>query len=130
MAQPTKMKKAELVKILKANRAKHKRVFTAALEGYRQQAEAELEQRITALRNGRIPKLHWPYTEPEDHTRDYDRVIRMIELDTGVTWTLDETEFGNLVMDDWRWKREFLRTSNRYAAAAVHTDYAEFVDDD
>jgi hypothetical protein len=56
---------------------------------------------------------------PEDHTADYNRAIKMIEMHEGDTITLGEDEFAQLVMDDWAWKRQFLDSSAMYSLSAA-----------
>lgn len=117
--------KKELLKILNGNRDRHRTVFTAALEGYRREATEILEKHIRALSAGKFPRLQIFLAVPEDHSRDYDRVISMVQMDIGTEFTLDETHFAQYVQDDWKWKREFLSTSSSYAAGTVKAVYGD-----
>jgi hypothetical protein len=83
------------------------------VEGYRTRKIAQLEDQIAAIEKGRIHAKFEALPVPVDHTIDYDRVIRLVELDINDTMTLDEAEVGMYVMDDWHWKREF-QTTNAY----------------
>jgi hypothetical protein len=105
-------------------------VFRAAVEGYREQAERLLIAELTAIQQGRTPELRIILSRPRDHTRDYDRAIRMLEMDTRDELTLDERTFGQYVMDQWQWKSDFLRMSNSYAAGATEEAYGVIEDDD
>jgi hypothetical protein len=129
MAQETTVDKVWLLGKLNENRDKHRTVFEAAVEGYRRQAELELRERLDALRSGRLPRINLSLLYPTDHTRDYDRIILMVEQNVSETWTMDERDFAQYVMDDWAWKREFVRMSNRYAAGATQIAYGEFDED-
>lgn len=115
--------KTDLLKILNENRAKHRAVFDAAIAGYRADAIHELNNRITLLEKGKSPKLGLGMVVPQDHTRDYDRVIRMVTMHQGDTIELNEGTFAMYVEDDWSWKREFLGTSMAYAAGATIANY-------
>lgn len=53
--------------------------------------------------------------EPMDQTRDYDRAIRMVDLDTRDTLELEESEFRQYVMDDWTWKQQFNHSNRAYS---------------
>jgi hypothetical protein len=128
--QEVTVSKMELLKILDDNRAKHRRVFEKAIEGYRKEYTAQLERRIADLKAGKTPEEYFRITRPEDHTADYDRVIRMVQMHQEDTLALDEEHFMHYVQDDWVWKRQFLRMSTTYAAAAVHSDYPEFAGDE
>jgi hypothetical protein len=126
----SRIKKDKLLEILRENRARHRGVFEASLAGYRTAAEQLLTQSLAEMSAGRTPELRILLSRPEDHTRDYDRIIRMLELDVDSEFVLDEEQFSNYVMDDWRWKRDWLRMSNRYASASTQQAYGVIEDED
>lgn len=127
----TVIKKDELLAILTDNRAKHRDVFLAAFEGFQAMAEERLVEYLAAMHHGKKQKRVSILLEaPEDHTRDYDRVIRMLELDVRDEITLTESEIAQYIMDDWRWKRAWLSMSNRYASASTQEAYGAVEDDD
>lgn len=106
--------KNELLDTLGRNRREHRAQFEAALEGYKERCLALLEDKLAELRAGRTPLLQFGLPVPQDHTPDYDRIIRMVEMEVGETITLDQASFAQYVMDDWTWKREFAATSSFY----------------
>lgn len=112
----TKMEKENLLKKIRANKEKHRGIFLEAIEGYRKKAIGILEERINNLKANKSINLYISLPEPEDHTKDYDRVIAMISENLFEEIELDETEFAQYVLDDWKWKREFLSISNTYTA--------------
>ena len=111
--------KKELLLTVKANRGRHREIFEEALQGYRKQAVELLEQRLDQLRRGSIIAITIHLPEPADHTKDYDRVIRMLEMDLRAQVELNEHDFAAYVMDDWQWKRQFLTSNSIYSAKAV-----------
>src|SRR5215469_1851857 len=108
MIEDVIVRKDELLTALQENRSKHRQVFEKALEGYRQAAIQTLNDRITKLSAGKLPDLAVRMPLPVDHTRDYDRVIRMLTMHQSDTITLDESTFAMYVEDDWAWRREFI----------------------
>lgn len=123
--------KRDLLAILRENKARHRAVFEAAMEGYKREALKRLEDTMEALRNGKLPDLWISLPRPEDHTRDYARVIRMTEMHTDSLFTLSEAHFAQYVEDDWAWKRQFIKTSSTYAANATVANYgADALDED
>ena len=130
MLVETKVMKAELLDKLRENRDKHRGVFEAALAGYREEAQRLLGEQLAALLDGRTPKIYIILSRPEDHTQDYDRIIAMLEMEIGETFTLSEERFAQYVMDDWRWKRDWLKMSNRYASASTSQAYGDVNMDD
>jgi hypothetical protein len=120
--------KADLLVKLRENREKHRTVFLAALDGYKKQATEILKSHIRAIEEGRTPLLVISLARPEDHTRDYDRVIGMLEMDKSGEFRLDAVTYGNYVNDDWRWKREWARMSSSYARDSYTSNYGEIED--
>jgi hypothetical protein len=57
--------------------------------------------------------------EPQDHTIDYDRVIKMLEMSVDSLIELDEGAFDQYVMDNWSWKGDALATNEMYADRAI-----------
>lgn len=109
----------ELSEIIQVNRENHRKIFIEAQDGYRKAMIRELDRRLTEARSGqKISRAAW-MAEPEDHTRDYDRVLKMLQMCTELHVELDEKEFGQYVMDDWSWKRNFLVANSAYSATAA-----------
>lgn len=129
METTTNMRKAEVLAIIKDNRDKHRSVFEAALDGYRTRARSILKEWDESLSSGRVRELRIVLDMPKDHTRDYDRIIKMLEMDTGDEVEMDENMFAQYVMDDWSWKRTWLSMSSRYAAAATSQAYGDISDE-
>lgn len=131
MPQKITVSTEELLAILEANRDKHRTVFEAALAGWRKAALKAVEECHSALERGKIPDLYLAarLPLPEDHTRDYDRVIRMVNMHQSDRLDMDEQMFASYVQDDWGWKRQWLTTSNSYAAGTVSQAYGEQEED-
>lgn len=104
----------ELQTALKDNRAAHRDIFEKAVEGYRKKAIEALEARLAQIRNGSKIDLFIRMPEPTDHTNDYDRIIRMLDMHQEEKIEIDEQMFAQYVMDDWDWKTEFVNTSAMY----------------
>lgn len=113
------VKKADLVKVVSDNRAEHRQIFEEAVEGYKKRAIELLEGHIERIRKGKIERVAVSLPVPEDHTADYDRVLKMLDMSVDDDVTLDETAFAEYVMDDWGWQRQFLTSSSAYSASAL-----------
>jgi hypothetical protein len=126
--QNIKVKKTELLEKMRDNRDAHREAFLAALEGYRQHALRELNQRVKALEEGRTPEITIDILRPVDHTRDYDRVIGMLEMDVEEELTLSEMDYSQYVKDDWQWKRQWTLSNSGYVSGGTTqrvSDYFE-----
>lgn len=114
----TKVNTNELVSILKVNREKHRAIFLEAQEGFRKVAIEALEKRLADAREGKRIQLYLELIEPADQTKDYDRVIQMLQMSTESVTELSEREFAQYVQDDWQWKQNFLHANSTYSATA------------
>jgi hypothetical protein len=57
---------------------------------------------------------------PEDHSKDYDRAIRMVELSVYDNVELTEAQFESYVLNNWDWKQSFLASNAGYATSAIN----------
>jgi hypothetical protein len=112
-----------LLETLKENRDKHRQVFEEAQEGYRTAVIAELDAMLAEAKAGKRVKRAVTLPEPVDQTKDYDRVIRMLEMDVREDIELEEHEVAQYVLDDWRWKDMFTASNVRYVSAATAQTY-------
>ena len=121
--------KGALLAILRENREHHRAIFEEALEGYRTRAVKELEAHVERIKIGKVERVSVNLPVPEDHTRDYDRVIRMLEMHLADQVVLDEHTFQNYVEDDWSWTRQFLMSSSPYSQRAEAERRGKFRDE-
>lgn len=126
----TRVEKNELLTILKANRTNHMAQFEEAKAAYIEALSAALRKvsdelllrSKSVLRDDKplsrdhkiIPSDVQALPIPEEHSDDFDRAIRMIELNTEGSIMLDEEEFRELVLDEWHWKSTFASNTLSY----------------
>lgn len=114
-----KVKKSELLEILKKNRDEHREIFLEALDGYHKAALKALQDRVDEAKQNKRISLHFVLVEPQDQTKQYDRIIRMLAMSVDDEVQLTQKEFANYVMDDWSWMDQFLTSNLGYSAKAV-----------
>jgi hypothetical protein len=114
------VEKAALLAVVRENRAKHRAVFERAVEVFRGQANERLEALARELReSGSLPKtLYVGLPIPEEHTDDYDRAIRMLEMHIHDVVELSEEAYRRVVEDDWGWQQTFATNTRSYLAGA------------
>jgi hypothetical protein len=110
-----KVKKDELLAAIKRNRDEHRGTFLKAQEGYREAVVKELDRMLEEARNGKPIRTVVSLPAPSDHTKDYDRVIRMLEMSTATEIKITSSAFAQYVLDEWNWKGAFMETSRRYS---------------
>lgn len=116
-----RLDKDDLLGILRENREQHRAIFEEALEGYRDEGIRLLEQHIADIRAGKVREVFIRVPRPQDHTSDYDRVIRMLEMSQDDVIEVSEQDFRSYVMDDWAWKQDFLVSNRMYSKTASDT---------
>lgn len=113
-----KVKKAELLSKLRANRATHSAQFDRAAKGYRKRVIAELTSRLKDARAGKLPQLFFNLPMPVDQTKAYDRAIGMLELSVDDVIELEEHDYQQYVLDEWSWSAQTTATNSFYVGAA------------
>jgi hypothetical protein len=109
-----KLNKVELRAIVQKNRDAHKAIYEQAFEGYRKACVANLEQNLEAVRKGSKQRVWLTEVPPDDHTKDYDRILRMIDLSIDTEVVLTEKGFQQYVLDDWDWKQAWATANTKY----------------
>jgi hypothetical protein len=112
-----KIKKENLLSAVRANRTTHRDEFIEAQAGFRTRVIEELDRRLQDARDGKKVNLMISMPEPQDHTEDYDRVIRMLEMSVDEEVKLSASEFDQYVMDNWQWARAAKLVNASYTAA-------------
>lgn len=112
-----RVKRDNLLAVLHENRDRHKDVFEKALVKYRALAIEELERALADARLGKRISRGLRLIEPMNMTRDYDRVIRQVEMDVRDEIELSEREFAQYVMDDWAWRDQFEASTMAYTVS-------------
>ncbi|MFQ5503356.1 MAG: hypothetical protein ACE5F1_01005 [Planctomycetota bacterium] len=108
-----------LIKVLQANLEQHRAIFEEALAGWKRVVTERLARAFTDAQAGIRYRTHFTLVQPQDHSNDYRRWIKMLEMTTDPSVDLTEQEFSQYVMDDWRWKGEFLRAASTYSRSAA-----------
>jgi hypothetical protein len=113
------VRKDELLAILQENRAKHRRVFEAAVEGWSAEVSRQLDAAKQRILQGKRQNVYISLPVPKDHTRDYDRAIRSVTMHVENTIRLSDTDMAQYVEDDWSWRREFTASALRVCQRGV-----------
>ncbi len=121
--QEIKMKRAQLLEIVKKNRDTHRQVFLEALDGYRKAAVAELERSLDDAKAGRKFNRSLTLIEPMDMTKTYDQAIQMLELHTQDEIEIQNEEFRNYVLDEWHWTKNWATSNQSYASTQMTSAY-------
>lgn len=113
----TKVRKDDLRRVIEENRSVHQGVFLEACEGYKAAMIAELGEYLRRVESGSLKRVVFSWPVPEDHTADYNRVLRMIDMHVDDTIEISQADFARYVMDDWDWKEQWNRSTASYVAS-------------
>jgi hypothetical protein len=117
--EKVKVKKSEALDILRKNREAHKAIFDEAVAGYKAQTLKLLNDHIKQIKSGKVMRITVSLPQPEEHTKDYDRAIKMLEMSVDDVIEVDEQSFQSYIMDDWHWKHQFLHSNSTYSGTAL-----------
>ena len=109
------IEKNNLLSAIRANREKHVKEFEETHAGYRVALVEELTKKLAEAKEGKRVGQHIEAAEPASHVKDYDRVIRMIEMSTAAEIIITEQQFSQYVLDEWGWQAAFKAMSARYS---------------
>lgn len=123
-------KKDELLQIVKKNRAGHKTVVAEAFENYRKAAIAELELMLADAKTGKRIRRSIELIQPMDMTREYDQIIRQLEMEVADTVELAADEFAQYVLNRWHWGEQFANSSRLYTMSRQGTTYLNHMEAD
>lgn len=112
-----RVEKGRLVEALTANRSKHVEEYTAALEGYYKQAEAEVKKLAKRIKDrSEGGHLYVNLVKPESYEEQYDTALEMLEWSQDESIEVSQQEFRQYIQDEWAWKQSFSTTNSTYIA--------------
>lgn len=108
------VKKDDLITALEKNLEVHKTDYAEALAGYRAALLDDLTKKLADAKENKDVPHFIQLDVPEDHSKDYTRVIGMMKMSVDDQVLITSSEYSQYVMDDWGWKEKFVGTSNAY----------------
>ncbi|MBA4186706.1 MAG: hypothetical protein C0467_01685 [Planctomycetaceae bacterium] len=118
-----KVRRDELLSVLRKNREQHIQDFKAACIGYREVALQRIEESfqearevVNRLKEGQTIAvgLRISMSAPVSYEKAYDQIIRMMEMSVDTEIELTASQFACFVMDDWEWKEEWASSNAQY----------------
>lgn len=112
--QTVKVARGTLIEKIKANRDDHREVFLKAQEKFKAAVIERLDTMLADARAGKKVSQYINLTAPQDHTKDYDNILAMLELSVDDVIELTQADFRQYVMDQWAWASQFGETAMSY----------------
>ena len=115
-----KMKRLELLEIVRQNMQKHTAEYDESVEDYKvlvlKITNSNLKLAKTAdLKN--FKQIKSLPQHPSSHEDSYKRAVRMLELSVDDIIEIEEDVFNQLVLDEWSWKQHFDASNIMYKTA-------------
>jgi hypothetical protein len=109
--------KLYLLKVIRDNRTKHAAAYKEAVVAYRLAALKRLTELASDVQADPPRQVSWNLPLPEQYLGDYDKAIRMMELDSGDDVRLSEDAYDRLIEDHWDWQQRFTASTLGYTSA-------------
>lgn len=112
-----KMKRLELLEIVKTNKEKHIAEYNESVEDYKKLVLQINTANLKLAKTNdleQFKRIKATPSKPETYEDSYKRAIRMLELSIEDVIEVEEDVFNQLVLDEWNWKRAFTATSALY----------------
>ena len=116
-----KMKRLELLDIVRANKEKHIAEFIEAVADYKVLVLRIAKANLSLAKSEDLEefkKIKPVPSAPVSYEDSYRRAIRMLELSVEDIIEVEEDVFNQLVLDEWSWKRGFTAATMSYKAGS------------
>lgn len=111
----------DLLAKLEVNRDQHREEAEQARRGYYVKAVEKLQELLGKAETANLDgdrttpvETYVNLSFPEDHTKDYNRIIDVLEMTNAETVKLTLSEFDKYVRDNWEWTSSFKMSSEFY----------------
>lgn len=106
-----RISKEQLTDAVKTNATAHAVELGKAQIAWRKQYALLLRATADQVLAGEDAKPVVSLPKPVDHTRDYGRVIKMLEMTADEILELELSDFNRYVLDEWEWAHDKLLNS-------------------
>ena len=121
----THCNREDLKKKIEENREQHIKDYDKAIIGWRKEfAKVMLEQSKVCqaladkVSSAPADEVDYEYptlpVKPENHVKDYDRIIARLGMEQETRIYLSHSDFNKYVLDEWRWKDAFTEALSNY----------------
>jgi hypothetical protein len=121
--QNVRINKATLLPILVENKHKHDNIYSAAVSGYWDKAEKELNKKLVQVKKHEKIENYLGLDYPANFSDDYDRAIEMVKLSSDNELILTSQEFDCYVRNRWSWRSTFINSSTNYLTGMAFSGY-------
>jgi hypothetical protein len=116
MPKTVKVEKAKVLETLRQNKKIHHEEYEEAMNGWIVKAKEKMLDIITQLQSekARETKIEIHLPKPVSFEKEYEKTIKMIELEISNEIEISNEEFEKFFLDEWEWKHNFLSNTMMY----------------
>ena len=113
------VEKSELLSVLAKNRSEHAIEYAEAVAGYTVKVRERLRSALNRAESQAscTKDLDISLNAPISYDKEFERAIRMFEMDVGDQVELSITDFNEYIMNQWNWQRSFVVSNAEYSSA-------------
>jgi len=95
-------------------------------EAYAQEKPIDFKDINASLYMNLQPKVQITVSQPVSHEKEYDTVIKNLELSTAEFVVLGQSDFNQYVLDEWVWKSTFTANNSAVYSGSTMTGHIHF----
>lgn len=113
--QTVNVNREELLKVVKANSIQHQKDYAVMIVEYKREllmAMDALKEKTLEIDSGFSTVID--LTEPQNNSKEYDKVLSKLEMSVDEIIVLDDREYEQYVLDNWSWSSRFNLSKTSY----------------
>ena len=116
MPKVIRVRKEKVLEMLRANKAIHHTEFEDSMTTWIRKAHVTVSELLCKLasENARDINLQINLPKPVSYEQEYDKAIRMLELEVREDIDISDEDFEKFFEDNWTWKHSFLSNTSMY----------------
>lgn len=115
--EKVRVQKEKLIKIIRFNRNRHEVAYKTAFENFKKEFKENLQKKLEEVDGYQIGQNIYACVNmqvPCTYLKDYDRILKMLQLSIDEVIELTEKEVQYYVLDEWNWKGSWATTIVSY----------------
>jgi len=116
MPENVHVRKETVLSTLRCNKEIHRKEYEEAMKGWVEKAIVAVTKVLGELKSdkARDAKVEVYLPKPMTYEKEYDKAIKMIELEVRDEVEISTSDFERFFLDEWSWKRDFLSNTGIY----------------
>jgi len=118
MPDHVRISRLKVLDTLKTNKELHRKEFEEAMTGWIEKTKEMVSKISVQLESDKASETELSifnqFPKPLSFEKEYERAIKMIELDVRLELDISSNDFDRFFLDEWAWKNSFLSNTQIY----------------